>query len=246
MAVGPYEPVVGASEACQARGPRPRPRAPSRPSRRWRTNRRSAQSSEILKEALAKAGRKRTDVAADVAAEGRLPMSRVAEVLEVSRSQLHARASGVSKLRGAYKAADAELLPEIRRLVDQRPTHGYRRIAALLNRERRIAGLEPINRKRVLRILGRHGLTLERSTGRRESPTHDGRVAVMASNLRWCSDAFEIGCWNGGRVRFGAGHGPLDRAPVAPHPSSSTPSTARSSPTLPSQAPASPARTSAT
>ncbi len=77
-------------------------------------------------------------------------MSRVAEVLEVSRSQLHVRASGASKPRGSYrKTADAELLPAIRRLVDQRPTYGYRRLTALLNRERRSAGSKPVNRKRV-------------------------------------------------------------------------------------------------
>lgn len=97
---------------------------------------------------------------------------------------------------------DAELLPEIRRLVDQRPTYGYRRLTALLNRERRTAGLEPVNRKRVLRILGQHGLTLQRSTGRREGRVHDGKVAVMTSNLRWCSDALEIGFWNGERIRI--------------------------------------------
>ena len=130
-------------------------------------------------------------------------MSRAAEVLEVSRSQLHARASGAARARGVYiKAEDAALLPAIRRLVDQRPTYGYRRLTALLNRERRGLGLEPVNRKRVLRILGQHGLTLERSTGRREGRVHDGKVAVMASNIRWCSDALEIGCWNGERVRI--------------------------------------------
>jgi putative transposase len=130
-------------------------------------------------------------------------MSRVAETLSVSRSQLHARASGASKPRGPYrKAEDIELLPAIRRLIDARPTYGYRRIAALLNRERRAAGLEPVNRKRVLRILGQHGLTLERCTGRREGRVHDGKVVVMASNLRWCSDTLEIGCWNGEVVRI--------------------------------------------
>jgi len=130
-------------------------------------------------------------------------MSRVAEVLGVSRSQLHARAAGRSKPRGPYsKPDDADLLPALRKLVDARPTYGYRRIAALLNRERRGAGLAPVNRKRVLRILGRHGLTLEQCTGRREGRTHDGKVAVMASNLRWCSDALEIVCWNAEKVRM--------------------------------------------
>jgi putative transposase len=130
-------------------------------------------------------------------------MSRVAEVLGVSRSQLHARVSARSNPRGPYaKSSDAELLPSLRRLVDARPTYGYRRIAALLNRDRRAAGLAPVNRKRVLRILGKHGLTLERCTGRREGRTHDGKVAVMASNLRWCSDGLEIVCWNGEKVRI--------------------------------------------
>lgn len=108
-------------------------------------------------------------------------MSRVAEVLGVSRSQLHARISGQSKPRGSYaKSSDIELLPALRRLVDARPTYGYRRIAALLNRERRAAGLAPVNRKRVLRILGKHGLTLERCTGRRE-----GRGPMTARWRSW-------------------------------------------------------------
>ena len=129
-------------------------------------------------------------------------MSVVAETIGVSRSQLHARVAGTSKPRGRYhKVEDNDLLPAIRRLVDARPTYGYRRITALLNRERRVAGLKPINRKRVLRILSLHGLTLERSTGRREGRIHDGKVAVMASDLRWCSDALEITCWNGEKVR---------------------------------------------
>jgi putative transposase len=79
-------------------------------------------------------------------------MSRVAEVLGVSRSQLHVRTAGRSKPRGSYrKPDDVELLPALRRLVDERPPYGCRRIAALLNRERRDAGLEPVNRKRVPR-----------------------------------------------------------------------------------------------
>jgi transposase InsO family protein len=129
-------------------------------------------------------------------------MKAVAETIGMSRSQLHARAAGTSKPRGLYrKAEDDDLLPVLRRLVDARPTYGYRRITALLNRERRAEGLEPVNRKRVLRILNLHGLTLEQSTGRREGRVHDGKVAVMASNLRWCSDACEITCWSGEKVR---------------------------------------------
>ena len=89
--------------------------------------------------------RHKKDAVFAVAADGRVPVSRVAESLGVSWSQLHARASGISKSRGGYSTgADAELLPAIRRPVDPRPTYGYRRIAALLNRKHRIAGLEPV------------------------------------------------------------------------------------------------------
>lgn len=63
-------------------------------------------------------------------------------------------------------------------------------------------GLEPVNRKRVLRILSRQGLTLERCTSRREGLVHDGKISVMASNLRWCDDALELTCWNGEKVRI--------------------------------------------
>ena len=62
-------------------------------------------------------------------------MKRVAEALGVSRSNLAERARGKGKPRGPYrKATDKALLPLIRRLVDERPTYGYRRITALVNR----------------------------------------------------------------------------------------------------------------
>lgn len=90
---------------------------------------------------------------------------------------------------------------DIRRLVDQRPTYGYRRIAALIKRERRSAGQEPINAKRVYRLMRKHELLLQRHTGRRCPRIHDGRVIAIHSNLRWCSDALEFTCWNGEIVR---------------------------------------------
>ena len=48
----------------------------------------------------------------------------------------------------------------------------------------------------------RQGLLLQRYTGRRKGRLHDGKVVVMRSNLRWCSDVFEITCWNGEIVRI--------------------------------------------
>jgi transposase InsO family protein len=48
----------------------------------------------------------------------------------------------------------------------------------------------------------RHALLLERHTGRREGRIHNGKIMVMRSNLRWCSDGLEFGCWNGEILRM--------------------------------------------
>ncbi len=129
-------------------------------------------------------------------------MKAVAEVLAVSRSNLHDRLAGRTKPRRRYhKAQDAAVLPLITTLVAARPTYGYRRITAILNRQLRAQGLAPVNRKRVYRIMQTNSLLLARSHAERQVRTHDGKVIVMRSNLRWCSDGFEFTCWNGDVVR---------------------------------------------
>lgn len=129
-------------------------------------------------------------------------MKAVAETLGVSRSTLHDRLGGRTKPRRRYhKAQDAAVLPLITTLVAARPTYGYRRIAALLNRQLRIQGAAPVNHKRVYRIMKAHNLLLARSYTERPVRTHNGKVIVMRSNLRWCSDSFEFTCWNGEVVR---------------------------------------------
>ena len=72
-------------------------------------------------------------------------------------------AGGAKPRRRYQKAQDAAVLPLVRRLVDARPTYGYRRITALLNRDLAAEGLAPANHKRVYRLMKVHGL-LWRST----------------------------------------------------------------------------------
>jgi transposase InsO family protein len=143
-------------------------------------------------------------------------MKRIAEVIGVARSNLAERACGTAQARGPYfKANDEALLPLIRRFVDERPTYGYRRITALLNRELARLGLPGVNRKRVHRIMQRHALLLERHTGRRQGRIHDGKVMVMRSNLRWCSDGLEFTCWNGDIIRMAFIIDAFDREVIA-------------------------------
>jgi len=139
----------------------------------------------------------------------------VADTLDVSRSNLVERSKGRSKPRGRYnKAEDDELLPIIRRLVDQRPTYGYRRIAALLNRERRGVDQPVVNAKRVHRIMGNHAM-LEKHTALRQGRVYDGKGMVMCSNLRWCSDGLEFTCWSGEVVRLAFTIDAFDREIIA-------------------------------
>ena len=111
-------------------------------------------------------------------------MKAVADTLAVARSNLIERVSRRAKSRRPYrKAGDLrELLALIRRLVDERPTYGYRRIRRLINRQRKANGKPPVNGKRVLRIMQANKLTLERHTGRRPGRTHDGVVIAGRSN----------------------------------------------------------------
>jgi len=127
----------------------------------------------------------------------------VAKTLDVSRSNLHDRLNGGSKPRRRYhKAQDAALLPLIERLVGQRPTYGYRRITAVLNRVLRARGLDPVNHKRVYRIMKINDLLLERSGQPLPERSHDGKVVMIRSNLRWCSDGLEFTCWDGEVIRL--------------------------------------------
>lgn len=129
-------------------------------------------------------------------------MKVVAETLGVARSNLVDRLKGKTKPRRRYhKAQDAELVPRIATLVTSRPTYGYRRITAILNRHLRSECLAPVNHKRGYRIMQAHSLLLARTYTERPEHVHDGKVIVMRSNLRWCSDGFEFTCWNGDIVR---------------------------------------------
>ena len=128
-------------------------------------------------------------------------MKAVTDTLGVARSNIAERVKGSRPRRGPQtRQGDLELIAEIRRLVDARPTYGYRRIAALLKRERRSGGT-PVNAKRVYRLMKKHGLLLTRHTGRRRPRAHDGHVVTLRSNIRWCSDGLEFTCWNGEVVR---------------------------------------------
>jgi putative transposase len=143
-------------------------------------------------------------------------VKRVAEVLGVSRSQLTERLKGEATLRSSYrKTDDAELLAPLRTLVDERPTYGYRRITALMNRERLKTGLPQLNHKRIYRLMLQNGMLLRRYTGKPPTRAHEGKIITIRPNLRWTSDGLEIACWNGEVVRVAFALDTCDREVMA-------------------------------
>jgi putative transposase len=93
------------------------------------------------------------------------------------------------------KVNDHELLEKVNQAIQERPTYGYRRITALLNRGKD----KKINHKRIYRVMSENGLLLTKH-GKKPSRTHEGKVITMKSDMRWCSDGFCIQCDNGDQV----------------------------------------------
>lgn len=148
---------------------------------------------------------KKIDLAHAFAAAGDYPVSLVASTLGVERSTLFDRVTGWTRTRGPYtKAGDADLLPRIRQIAAQRPTYGDRRIAAVLNRQQRTAGLAPVNHKRVYRIMA-----ADRLLPARRYTENGPSMGMMA--LRWRS------------ARTCAGARMAPSSPAGAAPSSSTP-----------------------
>jgi putative transposase len=133
----------------------------------------------------------------------RRSVAAVCRALGVSRSNVASRRSRRAwrDRRGRPAVEDTEVLQQLRDIAGQRPTYGYRRLWALLRRQRRTQGQSPVNAKRVYRLAKQHKLLLQRYTGSPPMRVHDGKIAVEKSDQRHCSDGFEFGCDNGEKVR---------------------------------------------
>jgi putative transposase len=132
-------------------------------------------------------------------------MKTVCRVMGLARSHLHELkrrpASWCDGRTGRTPQGDQQLLGEIREQIAELPSYGYRRACALVNRKRAGTGDPRVNPKRAYRVMSSDGLLLPKAPRRRHSSRpHEGKVAVERSDLRWCSDGFEINCDSGETV----------------------------------------------
>jgi putative transposase len=109
---------------------------------------------------------------------------------------------------------DDELLIEIRSILKQRPTYGYRRITAVLNAQRHRKGLVNVNHKRIYRVMFENNLLLTKY-GAKPLRVHNGKIITLSSNVRWCSDGFYISCDNGDRMQVAFSLDTCDREAIS-------------------------------
>jgi transposase InsO family protein len=129
----------------------------------------------------------------------------VCRALGLARSHIHELhhrpASWSDRRTGRTPRGDEQLLADIREQIADLPSYGYRRACALVNRKRAQEGGQRVNPKRAYRLMAQAALLLPKAPRRRQSSRpHNGTVAVQRSDLRWCSDGFEIKCDSGQTV----------------------------------------------
>lgn len=119
------------------------------------------------------------------------PVARIARVLGIGRATAY-RERGPRASR-YHRLDDALVYQQLKAVLRERGSYGYRRATVLVNREFGAC----YNRKRIQRVMRLTGLALavRRRSGNRRP--HRGKVEMPGSNQRWCSDKMTIVCWNG-------------------------------------------------
>jgi transposase InsO family protein len=109
-------------------------------------------------------------------------MKTIADTLGVARSNLIEQVQRPPRRRAAYrKADDAWLLPLLRAIVDERPTYGYRRVGALLNRQVVALGKPPVNHDTVAQA---HALGLVPCFTPVHSPESNGMAESFVKSFK--------------------------------------------------------------
>ena len=106
------------------------------------------------------------------------------------------RATAYRQFKGRprrYRRQDDEaVVAQLRQVLRERGSYGYRRAHWIVNREFQTG----YNRKRIQRVMRLFGLALPVRGRRKRGRRHQGQVECVVSNQRWCTDVLEIACLN--------------------------------------------------
>lgn len=121
-------------------------------------------------------------------------MTRIASALGVSRSIFYYK----NRLRRKHSINEFKehVLQTTKNACHDRPTYGYPRITAIVNRVNKSKDLPRVNHKRIYRLMKEQNLLLQRNAPRLKQ-TREGKIITLKSNIRWCSDILGIRCWDG-------------------------------------------------
>ena len=115
----------------------------------------------------------------------------ICRTLQISRATAYRKDR--PRPRRYHRQEDDVVLAQLRQMLRERASYGYRRARRIVNREFGTG----YNRKRIQRVMRLYGLALPIRGRRRRGRRHEGQVECVISNQRWCSDVLEIACWNG-------------------------------------------------
>lgn len=124
-------------------------------------------------------------------------MRTICQLLGVGHSTVY-RARAPRSHRYA-KASDRVVHAQLKAVLRERASYGYRRATALVNRVYAVG----YNRKRIQRVMQLTGLALPVRARRRTGRAHRGRIRRDRPNERWCSDSLQLACTNGEVVEIG-------------------------------------------
>ena len=127
---------------------------------------------------------------------------RFCELIDIHPKSIHKgkKVKAISTAKRKREEMDKEVLSGIKEVIRHRSTYGYKRVTALYNRKRVNNGLSRYNKKRIYRVMRDNGLLLPKSGILKREHKGTGKVMTLYSNTRWCSDCFEIHCFNGEKV----------------------------------------------
>jgi len=148
------------------------------------------------------------------------PVAMICRTLQISRATAYRKDR--PRPRRYHRQEDEVVLAQLRQMLRDRASYGYRRARRIVNRQFGTG----YNRKRIQRVMRLYGLALPIRGRRRRGRRHEGQVECVISNQRWCSDVLEIACWNGEVVHLVFALDCCDREVPAhvstPHPTTGT------------------------